>query len=75
MRFITKTLNLRQGLKVKKILELLEFNQSQWWKQYVYFKTRKRTEAENNGDKEYSMLYRKAMESLTNRINVRLAGN
>ena len=52
MWFITKTLNLRQGLKVKKIHCILEFNQSQWWKQYVCFKTRKRTEAENNGDKE-----------------------
>ena len=46
---------MRQGLKVKKIHCILEFNQSQC----VYFKTRKRTEAENNGDKDGKVSYLK----------------
>ena len=40
-------LYLRLGMKVKKkIHRLLEFNQSQWLKQYVEFNTQKRIEAE-----------------------------
>ena len=45
-------LYLRLGLKLKKIHRVLEFNQSQWLKQYVEFDTQKRTEAEKNGDKD-----------------------
>ena len=63
---------LRLGLKLKKIHCKLEFNQSQWLKQYVQFNTQKRIEAEKNGDKDGNVLhklmnntvYGKTMENL-----------
>ena len=39
---------LRLGSKLKKIHWALEFNQSQWLKQYVEFNTKKRIELEAN---------------------------
>ena len=45
-------LYLRLGLKLKKIHHVLEFNQSQWLKQYVELNTQKRMEVEKNGDKD-----------------------
>ena len=39
---------LRLGSKLKKIHWPLEFNQSQWLKQYVEFNTKKRIELEAN---------------------------
>ena len=65
-------LYLRLGLK--KIHRVLEFNQSQWLKQYVEFNTQKRIEAEKNGDKDRKAFYKlinnavygKTMENLRN---------
>ena len=45
-------LYLRLGLKLKKIYRILEFNQSEWLKQYVEFNIQKRIEAEANGDND-----------------------
>ena len=45
-------LYLRLELKPKKIRRVLEFNQSQWLKQYVEFKTQNRVQAQKNGDKD-----------------------
>ena len=44
-------LYLRQGLKLKKIHCVLEFNQLQWLKQYIEFDTRKRIKAEKDNNK------------------------
>ena len=54
--------------------------QSQLLKEYVQFNTKKRIEAEENGDKNGkalyklvdSSMYRETMESLRNKINVKL---
>ena len=55
-------LYLRLGLKLKRnlVYRVLEFNQSQWLKQYVEFdsKKKKRIEAEKNGDKDGKALYK-----------------
>ena len=44
--------SLRLRLKLKKIHHISEFNQSQCLKPYVKFNTKKRIEAEKNGDKD-----------------------
>ena len=83
LRYENLKLYLRLGLKLKKIHRILEFNQSQWLKQYIEFNTQKRTEAEKNGDKDGKVLYRltnntvysKMMENLRNRIDVKLVKN
>ena len=49
---------LRVGMKLKKIYPVLEFNQSEWLKQYVEFNTQKRIEAEKNGYKDGKALYK-----------------
>ena len=74
-------LYLRLGLKLKKIHQVLEFNQIsiamsrfQWLKQYVEFNIEKRIEAYKNGDKD-RQAYGKAMEILRNRIDVKLVSN
>ena len=50
-------LYLRLGLNLK-IYRVLEFNQSQWLKQYVEFNTQKRIEVEKNGDKDVKAFYK-----------------
>ena len=76
-------LYLRLGLKLKKIHRVLEFNQSQWLKQYVESNTQKRIEAEKHDNKDRKALYKlmnnavdgKTMENLRNGINVKLISN
>ena len=70
-------------IKAIKINRVLEFKQSQWLKPYVEFNTKKRIEAEKNGDEDGKVIYKlmgntvygKTMENLRNRIDVRLVGN
>ena len=76
-------LYLRLGLKLKNIHRVLEFNQSQWLKQYVELKTQKRIEAEKDSDKDGKALYKlmnnatygKEMKILRNKIDVKLVSN
>ena len=49
---------LRVGMKLKKIYRVLEFNQSEWLKQYVKFNTQKRIEAEKNGYEDGKALHK-----------------
>ena len=51
-------LYLRLGLILKNIYRVLEFNQSQWVKQYIEFNAQKTTEAEKNGEKDRKALYK-----------------
>ena len=70
-------------IQAKKIYCVLEFNQSQWPKQYIEFNTQKRIEAEKNGDQDGKALYKlmnnavygKTMGNLRNRIDVKLVSN
>ena len=72
----------RLGLKAKKILPILEFNQSQWLKPYIEFITKKNRSRKNNG-KDGKVLYKLmnnaiykiTMENLRNRISVQLVSN
>ena len=74
---------MRLGLKLKKIHCVLEFNQSQWLKQYVESNTQKRVEAEKHENKDRKALYKlmnnavygKTMENLRNRIDVKPISN
>ena len=47
---------LRLGLKLKQIYRILDFNQSQWLKQYAEFNTHKKIEAEKDGGKNGKVL-------------------
>ena len=71
-------LYLRLGLKLKKILHVLEFNQSQWL-DYCTKKNRNRKNNDKDGKVLCKLLnnftYGKTMETWRNRINVKLVNN
>ena len=48
--------SLRLRIKNKKVHCVLDFYQSKWLKSYIEFKTRKRIEAETNGNKNEKAL-------------------
>ena len=70
-------------IKTKRIHCVLEFNQSQWLKQYVEFNTQKVIEAETKGVKDGKALFKlmnnaaygKTMENFRKRIDVRFVSN
>ena len=76
-------LYLRLALKLKRIHCILEFNQSQWLKQYVEFDTHKKNKSIKNADKDGKALYKlmnnavygKSKEKLRSRMDVKLVSN
>ena len=70
-------LHLPLEMKLTKIHRVLEFKQSDWMKKYIDFNNEKTMNAGNDLEKDFFKLmitsvYRKTMENLGKRINVRL---
>ena len=67
-------------IETKNVYPVLEFNQSQWLKQYVEFNIQKRTEDEKIEDEGGKVLYKlldiavykKVMENLRSRTDLKL---
>ena len=67
-------------MKLTKIHRVLKFKHSDWMKKYIDFNTKKRMKAANDFERNVfklmiNSIYRKTMENLGKRINVRLVNN
>ena len=68
------------GTVVEKSRKVLKFKQSDWLKGFVLFNTKKRMNAANEFEKAFFKLiinsvYRKTMENVRKRVNVKLVNN
>ena len=68
---------LRQGLKIKKVHKVIEFEHSNWMKPYIMLNTRLRTAAKNKFKKDFFRLmnnsvFRKTMGNIRNHKDMKL---
>ncbi|KAL9984486.1 hypothetical protein ACROYT_G006784, partial [Oculina patagonica] len=68
---------LKQGMKLKKVHKVLEFEQEAWMEPYIRMNTEFRKEAESDFEKNFYKLmnnsvFGKTMENLRNRVDIRI---
>ena len=68
---------LRQGMRLKKVLQVIEFNQEPWMEPYIRMNTEFRKQAKSDFEKDFYKLmnnsvFGKTMENLRNRVYVNI---